>query len=121
MRSYRRSDRVGELMLREISDIIHREVKDPRIGFCTVTRVILSDDLQYAKVYVSTMGKPEEEDKTLQGLERATRFIRHEIGQRLRLRHTPEIRFFSDKSIEHMDHISQLLKQIAQEESTKEQ
>lgn len=121
MRGYKRSDRVGELMLREISEIIHRRLKDPRVGFCTVTRVAVSDDLQHAKVYVSTMGSSEESENTLKALERASNFVRREIGQRLEMRHTPEIVFHGDKSIEHLDHIDRLLRQIAQEDPIKDE
>lgn len=120
MRAYKRSERVSELMLREVSDIIQRRLKDPRIGFCTVTRVILSEDLRHAKIFVSVMGSDEEEQTTLEALDQARGFIRREIGKRIRLRYTPEILFRADHSLEHLDRIGRLLKQISEEETNEE-
>ena len=121
MRAYKRSDRVGELMLREVSDIIQRRLKDPRIGFCTVTRVLLSNDLQHAKIFVSTMGSEEDAENTLQALMRATNFMRRELGQRIRMRHIPELTFHNDHSLEHLDRIDRLLKQIAEDGDLEEE
>ena len=109
MLEHNRSDRLGELMQREISDIIHRQIKDPRVGFCTIIRVDVSGDLSHAKVRVSIMGAEDQKKKTLAGLKSATGFIRREIGQRVALRHTPEIVFVLDKSIDHSIRISQLI------------
>lgn len=86
-----RATRVGEQMKKELSDIIGRKLKDPRIGFVTVTDVRVTGDLQQAKVYISVLGDEEQRQNTLKGLEKAKGFIRSEIGQRIRLRKTPEI------------------------------
>ena len=119
MLQYKRSDRLGDLMQREISDILHRQIRDPRIGFCTIVRVDMSDDLRHAKIRVSIMGSESQQKSTLAGLKSASGFIRREIGSRIALRHTPEIVFVLDKSVEHSFRIAQLLeeeKQLLEEE-----
>ena len=111
-----RKERLEELLRREISDIIHREVKDPRIGFVTVTDAEVTGDLSYAKVFVSVLGTAEEQAATLKGLNSATRFIRGEFGQRIKLRQVPEISFRFDPSVQHGARIHELLEQIKREE-----
>ena len=115
MLQYKRSDRLGDLIQREISDILHRRIKDPRVGFCTIMRVDVSDDLRYAKVRVSIMGTEKEQKSTLVGLKSATGFIRREIGNRIPLRHTPEIVFVLDKSVDHSLRIAQLIEEGQEE------
>ena len=110
--THRRAERVAEAIKEEVSLIIQREVKDPRIGFLTVTAVELSADLRYAKIFVSVYGSQKERTKSLRGLQSATRFIRREIGQRVQLRYTPEIVFKWDASIEKGAHIEDLLRQV---------
>ena len=110
-----RATRVGEQMKKELSDIIGRKLKDPRIGFVTVTDVRVTGDLQQAKVYISVLGDEEQRQNTLKGLEKAKGFIRSEIGQRIRLRKTPEIFFEIDESIEYGYRIEQLIRQISAE------
>jgi len=112
MHPYKRSDRLGELILAEISHLITREIKDPRIGFVTFTRVDMSDDLRYAKVFVSIIGSPPEKVRTLQGLSSATGYIRRHLGRALHLRYTPELTFLLDESLEHGAKIAQLLRQL---------
>jgi ribosome-binding factor A len=112
MHPYKRSNRLGELILEEVSDLIAREIKDPRIGFVTFTRVDMSDDLRYAKVYVSVMGPPPEKERTLQGLCSATGYLRRHLGKALHLRYTPELTFLLDESLEHGAKIAQLLRQL---------
>jgi ribosome-binding factor A len=112
MHPYKRSERLGELVLAEISDLITREIKDPRIGFVTFTRVDMSDDLRYAKVFASIMGSAPEKARTLQGLSSATGYIRRHLGRALHLRYTPEITFLIDESLEHGAKIAQLLRQL---------
>lgn len=109
-----RAQRVGEEIKREVSDIL-RGMKDPRVGFATVTGVTLSNDLRHAKVYVSVYGSEEQKRESLEGLQAATGFVRTEIGRRIRLRHTPEILFQLDSSIEHGQRINQLLNEIRAE------
>lgn len=111
MLDYRRADRLGDLIQREISDILQRRIKDPRIGFCTILRVDVSRDLRHAKVFVSIMGTEDQQKNTLAGLKSATGFIRREIGHRIMLRHTPEIVFRIDRSVDHSFRIAQLLKE----------
>jgi ribosome-binding factor A len=111
-----RATRVGEQMKKELSDIIGRKLKDPRIGFVTVTDVRVTGDLQQAKVYISVLGDEEQRQNTLKGLEKAKGFIRSEIGQRIRLRKTPEIFFEIDESIEYGNRIEQLIRQISTEQ-----
>lgn len=109
---YKRSDRVASGIKSELCDIIYKEVKDPLIGFITITNVILSDDLKIAKVYFSVMGDKNEQDKTYKGLMRAKGFLRREISSRLRLRTVPELRFFLDDTYERATRINEILKKI---------
>jgi ribosome-binding factor A len=114
-----RAARVGEQMKKELSDIIGRKLKDPRIGFVTVTDVRVTGDLQQAKVYISVLGDEEQRQNTLKGLAKAKGFIRSEIGQRIRLRKTPEIYFEIDESIDYGSRIESLIKQISEDEQHK--
>lgn len=108
--TYKRSARVSDQMRQEVSDILRRKIKDPRIGFVTVTEVVLSDDLRNAKIFVSTYG--ENRDETLKGLESASAFIRAELGRRIRLRFVPEIIFRYDDTAERGAHIMDLMHKI---------
>lgn len=113
-----RSNRVGEQIKKELGDILQRELKDPRIGFVTVTGVEVTGDLQQATIYISVMGSDEEREGSLRGLEKAKGFIRSEIGKRIRLRHTPELLFKQDESIQYGNRIEKLLKEVKRSEST---
>ncbi|WP_042456412.1 30S ribosome-binding factor RbfA [Neobacillus dielmonensis] len=115
-----RANRVGEQMKKELSDIIGRKIKDPRIGFVTVTDVQVTGDLQQAKVYISVLGDDEQKENTLKGLAKAKGFIRTEIGHRIRLRKTPEIIFEFDESIDYGNRIETLLHQIQFDEQQTE-
>lgn len=115
----RRQDRVGALIQRELSEIIHRVVKDPRIAFCTITHVEVSSDLKYVDVNVSVIGDIEDKEDTLVGLKSASGFIRREISRRLALRYSPELRFSLDDSVDHLMKIDGLLKQIEDEDVSK--
>jgi ribosome-binding factor A len=112
MHPYKRSERLGELILAEISDLIAREIKDPRIGFVTFTRAEVSDDLRHAKVFASILGSEPEKARTLQGLSSAAGYIRRHLGRALHLRYTPEITFLIDESLAHGAKIAQLLRQL---------
>jgi ribosome-binding factor A len=112
MHPYKRSERLGELILAEISDLVVRNLKDPRLGFVTFSRVELSDDLRHAKVFVSILGSESEKARTLQGLASATGYIRRHLGRSLRLRYTPELTFLIDESMEYGAKIAQLLRQL---------
>lgn len=110
-----RANRVGEQMKKELTEIIGRKIKDPRIGFVTVTDVAVTGDLQQATVYISVLGDEEQKENTLKGLAKAKGFIRSEIGQRIRLRKTPEIVFEFDESIAYGNRIDTLIHQIHSE------
>jgi ribosome-binding factor A len=110
-----RTNRVGEQIKKELSQILQRELKDPRIGFVTVTGVEVSGDLSQAKVFISVLGGEEQRADTLKALEKAKGFMRTEIGRRVRLRHTPDLIFKFDESIEYGSRIESLLHQINQD------
>lgn len=107
-----RAFRLAETIKEEVSRIIREELKDPRIGFVTVTDVEVADDLRYAKIFVSIMGSNEEIKETMEVLTKASGYVRSELGKIIRLRHTPEITFKYDQSIEHGAHISELLRKV---------
>jgi len=110
-----RSHRLAEELRNEISAIIAQEVKDPRVGFATVTEVEVSPDLRYARVLVSVLGSPEEKQETFEALAHATGYIRRLVGARIRLRHTPDLNFVYDDSIERGDHMMRLFDEIKSE------
>lgn len=116
-----RANRVGEQMKKELGDIISRKIKDPRIGFVTITDVEVTGDLQQAKVYISVLGGEAQRENTLKGLAKAKGFIRSEIGQRIRLRKTPEIIFEFDESVDYGNRIESLIHQIHEDDKTKDQ
>src|SRR6267143_6932888 len=112
MTSYR-ADQVGEQVREEIMSIIRRDLKDPRIGFVSITAVRMSSDLRQARVRVSVLGNPEEKKASIAGLVSAKGLIRHELGRRLQnLKFSPDLRFEIDPSIEYSVHISELLKEV---------
>lgn len=115
-----RPNRVGEQIKKEMGHILQRELKDPRIGFVTVTGVEVTGDLQQATIYISIMGSEDELNGSLQGLEKAKGFIRSEIGKRVSLRHTPELIFKLDESIEYGDRIEKLLKEVKHDEPSRD-
>lgn len=115
-----RSNRIGEQMKKEVSQILREELKDPRVGFVTVTSVDVSGDLSYAKIYVSVLGAEEDKMQTLKALQKAQGFVRSELSKRLRLRYIPEVTFHFDKSIEHGARIMELLHRVQGEEKVDE-
>ncbi len=100
---------------KELSQIIQSELKDPRIGFITVTGVDVTNDFSQAKVFLSVLGTDEQKEETLKGLTRSTGFIRSELGKRIRMRKIPELLFKFDESIDYGSKIQGLLQQIKQE------
>jgi ribosome-binding factor A len=108
----RRAERLGHQIRIELAELIAREVKDPRIGFATVTRVELTADLHHARVFVSVLGSPEEQESSIEGLSSAGGFLRHEIGRRLALRRAPELVFILDRGAEAGEKIEMLLQEI---------
>lgn len=116
----RRTEQVAVEIQRNISDILLREARDPRIGFATVTGVEVSPDLEHARVHVSVMGSEEEERDTMRALHKASGYIRTELGKRIRLRKVPELRFDVDHSAREAIRISQLLNEVLPEEGEQE-
>jgi ribosome-binding factor A len=116
MATQQRVQRVREAIKQEASDII-QQMKDPRIGFVTVTDAEVSRDLRHVKIFISVLGDEESKKASLEGLERATGYIRSELGQRIRLRHTPEILFRWDESLERGARISRILKDLKEEDA----
>ncbi len=110
----RRAERLGHQIRNEVAELIARDLKDPRIGFATVTRVDLSADLTHARVLVSVLGTTEAQEGTLAGLASAAGFIRHEIGHRLQLRRAPELTFVLDHGAEEGQRIEILLQKLKQ-------
>ncbi len=108
----RRTERLGEEFREEIAKMIGGQLKDPRIGFVTVTRVEVGTDLRQARVFVGVLGTPAEREKTLAGLKQASGFMRRGLGQKLRLRHTPELTFVYDEGLEAHDRIARLLAEV---------
>ena len=105
-----RPDRVGDQIRQELSDLLSRgAVHDPGIGFITLTRVKMSPDLQLARVFYTMMGDVAARRQTAAALERATPFLRRQIGARIRLRRVPELRFEFDKSVQNQDRIERIL------------
>jgi ribosome-binding factor A len=116
----KRAIRVGELLKEEISQIVLREMKDPRIGFVSVTDVEVSGDLRHAKVFISVYGSDKEKEETLEGLQQAQGFVRKLVGERVKIHHTPEIIFRYDDSIENGVHISEIIKDLKESGEIKE-
>lgn len=115
----RRTDRVGVLIQRELSEIIQRGLKDPRVSFCTISQVQVSTDLKYADIKVSVVGDKKQKRNSITGLKSAAGFLRREVGQRIGLRHAPELRFELDDSVDQLMRIDHLLNQIhTQEENS---
>ena len=109
----RRTERLGEEIREEVAQLIVGELKDPRIGFVTVTRVEVTPDLRTARVYVGVLGTEKQRQASLTGLRQATGFLRRALGQSLRLRYTPELVFTYDEGLEASDRVAQLLAEIS--------
>jgi ribosome-binding factor A len=115
MLPYKRSQRVSHLLKEEISDIIMNRLKDPRVGFLTVTGVDVTNDLKLARVYISVL-KEEEREATFEALGSARAFIRSELGHRLRMKVIPAVEFRLDTSPEYVERIEKLLRQLREEQ-----
>jgi len=111
----KRSDKVGDLIKVEIAHMLLHELKDPRIGFVTVTRVGVSDDLRHAKVYYSVFGDESAKEESAAGLESARGYMKRELGRRIRLKFMPEITFFHDDSLEYARAIDEVLQRVKDE------
>lgn len=116
-----RSGRINEEIKRELSSIIQNDLKDPRLSaMISITKVDVTKDLRYAKVFVSIFGKEEEKASTLNALKSSAGFMRKEIGHRVNLRFTPELIIELDNSIEHGMHIDYLLQKIKENSDVNE-
>ena len=107
-----RAERVGEQMKQEVMDIVNNKVKDPRIGFLTITDVQLTNDLSIATIYLTVLGSDKQIEDTFKGLEKAKGFIKSEIGSRMRLRIVPEIKFEYDESIDYGNKIERMIQDL---------
>lgn len=107
-----RANRVAEQMKKELGDILNRKIKDPRLGFITVTDVDVTGDLQQATIFISILGNEKEREDSLLALEKAHGFIRSEIGNRMSLRKVPELLFEVDSSLEYGNKIDELLRDL---------
>jgi len=117
MSSQLRIEKLQELIKQEMSKMLLREIKDPRIGFVTVTDVEMTGDLREAKIFVSIMGDDAKVQESLKGLNSALGFIRREIGKRVKIRFTPEISFALDTSLDYSEHIQKILLDIEKEQN----
>jgi ribosome-binding factor A len=108
----KRSEKVADLIQKEVSQMLLKSVKDPRIGFVTITKVTVSDDCRVAKVYFSVAGTLAERESSVKGLESAKGYVRKELGRRIRLRYTPEIIFQFDPSVEYAIHMEELIQSL---------
>lgn len=113
---YKRSERVSALVLQELATIIEKGVRDPDIGFVTLTSVHVTDDLRTARVYVVPRGTDEERKRTMEALTGAVPRLRKELGHNLELKYVPTLQFYPDQSFEHAENIDRLIDQIHEEE-----
>ncbi|MCK9986953.1 MAG: ribosome-binding factor A [Azoarcus sp.] len=118
-KEYSRSQRVAEQVRRELAELIRLEVKDPRVGFITVTDVEITPDYAHAKVFFTSMHGEEGLDEILTGLRRASGFLRRELGKRVRIHTLPELHFHYDPSVERGSRMSQLIDQVVREDDAR--
>jgi len=116
--TFKRADRVADLIKAELSDILLKQIRDPRIGLLTITDVKMSDDLRSARIYFVQMGKDKLDAELQAGLEKAKGFLKRELGKRLSLRYMPDVFFFYDKSFEYGSRIDKLLMEIHEKDRT---
>jgi ribosome-binding factor A len=112
MMRFKRSEKLGDLIREEVSRILIKGLKDPRIGFATITKVDVSDDLREAKIYYSIFGDEREKAESYEGLQSAKGFIKRELGRRVRMKYMPEINFIFDDSLEYGSRIEELLRNL---------
>jgi ribosome-binding factor A len=114
-----RQAKLQELLREEMSDILRREFKDPRLGFITVTGAEITPDLRYAKVFVSIMGSDEEKARNMAVLKKGEHFARQALGRRVKMKVLPEIDFRLDTSVDQGVRLFELLEQVKREEKDK--
>lgn len=110
-----RAHRVGEQIHKEISALLVRGLKDPRIGFVTITAVVVTPDLHLARVYFTAMGEEKARTESAQGLKSSVPFLRRELGKRLRMRYVPDLLFCYDESLEYGNRIESIIREIQHE------
>ncbi len=115
MSGYPRSARVGDQIKREVSQIVQNELRDPGLGFVTITAVEVSSDLKHACIYYSVLGNEEQKKNSGLALRRATGFIQQQVGKRVRLKYLPNFEFQFDRSLEYGEKIDRLLQQIEED------
>ena len=115
-----RQKKIADQIKNQIGQIIDRKLKDPRKGMITITHVKVTGDLRIANVYFTTLGDAEQRKKSQQTLESANHYLRNELSPFLKMRFTPELRFFYDESLDYSEHINKLIKQIHLTDSEKE-
>lgn len=113
--SSQRPGRVQEAIRQEVSRIVHGEMKDPRIGFITITKVELTKDLRYARIYFSVLGEDKDKKLALKGLNYAKGYIKGLLADRIKLRYMPDIVFIIDESMEHTKHIYDIIERLKKE------
>ncbi len=113
--SYQRTDRIADVLRREIADVLSREVKDPRLQFVTITHVRVTRDLRNARVFFSTLKEGEELEAIRQGLKKASGFVQRKVGSRIHMRYTPHITFEHDELFEHGSRMDRILKDVEEE------
>lgn len=118
-KEYSRSARVVEQIRRELADLIRSEVKDPRVGFISLTEVEITPDYAHAKVFFTSMTGEEGVEDILAGLRRASGFLRRELGRRVRIHTTPELHFVYDRSIENGNRMSALIDKVIAEDRSR--
>ena len=114
---FQRQQRIDHEIQKVLGTLISQELKDPRMGFTTVTRVEVTQDLHHAKVFVSIIGDRHVARQTMDALEHASRFLRGELGHQIKLRHTPELQFVEDRSTERAIDLSKALRAAAAQSS----
>ena len=116
-----RLNRVNDMIRKELSELLMREIRDPRLsGLLSVTQVDTSKDLRFAKVFVSVMGSEEEKKQAEEGLAAASGYLRRGLGERLTLRYVPALSFYRDDSIERGSRLLDIINEVAPEDSLRE-
>jgi ribosome-binding factor A len=112
-----RTDRVADSLRKELSVLLMREVRDPRVALATISRVQVARDLGHARIWISVLGDEETRQQTMEGIEHAKGFLRSQIGRRLKLRVTPELAFELDRGAEYLQDMTELLDKLHKEPS----
>lgn len=116
-----RPERIASQMREYISSIIYEDIKDPRIGFITVTRIEVTPDIRNAKIFFSALGNKEEKQRAIQGLNSAEGYIRKLLAEKLRTKFTPELLFRLDESVEYSIHLNEIFDKIRKEKEEKDE